>query len=186
MLTYISLELMTTLYSLLAVSLFLASPADCPRMFGDLRGAFTVRQAWAVVWHQQMRRLCSAPGVWIARDFLKLGKGSFASKYVQLFVGFAVSGAVHAGAAMLAQASTEEDGAMGAFMAQVVIIFVEDHVIAFGRRCGFKESGFWRGVGYVWVVVAFGTSLMGWSGRNLGRGLWVHDRERDFFGIGPE
>lgn len=46
-LTYISLELMTTLYSLIAVGTFMAKPHDCPRMFNDLRGCYTVRRAWS-------------------------------------------------------------------------------------------------------------------------------------------
>ena len=46
-LTFVSLELMTTLYSLIAVASFLAKPHDCPRMFNELRGCYTVRKAWS-------------------------------------------------------------------------------------------------------------------------------------------
>ncbi|KAF3033693.1 hypothetical protein E8E12_004177 [Didymella heteroderae] len=88
-LTYVSLELMCTLYSLISVAAFMASPSECPRMFNDLSECYSMRRAWSVVWHQQMRRVCSAPGIWAARDALKLTRGSFSSKYTQLFVGFA-------------------------------------------------------------------------------------------------
>lgn len=184
-LTYISLELMTTLYSLIAVASFMAKPHDCPRMFSDLRACWSVRQAWSRVWHQQMRRLCAAPGIFVARDVLHLRRGSFGSKYVQLFVGFAVSGIIHAGAAMLTHASLEDDDAMKVFMCQALLIFVEDHAIEFGKKCGFRDSRFWRVVGFVWMAVAIGTSLQGWTSKSLGHGLWVHDREVDLFGLGP-
>jgi len=177
---------MTTLYSLISVATFLAEPHDCPRMFNDLKACYSVRSAWSKVWHQQIRRLCSAPGIWVAKDFLRLPRGSFLSKYLQLFVGFAVSGVIHAGAAMLCHASLEDDDAMRVFMYQAVLIFVEDHAIEFGKKCGIRDSRFWRAVGFVWTMLALGTSLQDWTSKSLGHGLWVHNRERDFFGLGPK
>jgi hypothetical protein len=184
-LTYICLELMNTLYGLVAVASFLATPSDCPRMFNALTQCYSVRRAWSIVWHQQMRRLCSAPGIWLARDKLHLRPGSFKSKYTQLFTGFAVSGAIHAAAAMLCHKSLQDDDAMRVFMYQAVLIFVEDHIIALGRKCGCEDSKAWRVVGFVWTGVALGTSLQSWTGRSLANGLWVHGRESDFLGLGP-
>jgi hypothetical protein len=139
-----------------------------------------------VVWHQQVRHVCSAPGIWLVRDVMKLGKGSFGSRYGQLFVAFGVSAAIHGGASMLCHASLNEDGAFKSFLLQAVVIFFEDHVIALGKRWGLRDSVFWRGVGLCWTVLAIGWSMEGWTGKLLRHGLWVHDREPDFFGIGPK
>jgi hypothetical protein len=138
------------------------------------------------VWHQQVRRICSAPGTYIVRDVLQLRKGSFASKYIQLFSTFAVSGIMHAGGSMLIHRSWEDDGAMVAFLLQATIILVEDHVIDFGKRLGIKGSPFWRLVGFVWTILALGISLEAWVGSQVRQGIWVQARERDLFAIGPK
>lgn len=138
------------------------------------------------VWHQQMRRLCSAPGIFLARDVLHLRKGSFASKYLQLLVGFGISGVVHAGASMLIHRSLEDDGAFAVFIGQAVIIMIEDHIIGLGKRLGFKDSVFWRLLGFVWTVLAIGASTEKWTSKVVGHGMWVHDRKPDYFGIGPK
>lgn len=88
---------------------------------------------------------------------------------------------------MLAHASwTNDDGAMRVFLAQAVIIFVEDHVIALGKWAGFRDSRFWHVVGFVWTVGVLGASMESWTGRMLEHGLWVHEREVDLFGLGPQ
>ena len=185
-LTYVCLELYNTSAGIASVALGLAKPSECPSAFGDLRGLWSVRQAWSAVWHQQCRRVCSAPSIFIVRDVLHLRKGSFASKYLQLFLGFGISGLVHGGASMLYHGSFNDDRALKVFLAQAGIIFVEDHLIEFGKRMGFKDSAFWRLIGLVWTVVTIGASMESWTGLLLKHGLWIHDREMDWFGIGPQ
>jgi hypothetical protein len=140
----------------------------------------------SVVWHQQCRRVCSAPSIFVARDVLRLRKGSFASKYLQLFLSFAISGLIHGGASMLYHGSLNDDGAMKVFLAQTLVIFLEDHLISVGKRIGFKDSLLWRLLGFVWTVFVIGASMESWTGSLLKHGLWVHDREVDWFGIGPK
>ncbi|KAJ8106496.1 hypothetical protein OPT61_g9497 [Boeremia exigua] len=185
-LTYVSVEFANTLYGIASVATGLAVPMDCPSMFGDLKELYSVRRAWSLVWHQGVRRVCSAPGIYLARDVLQLSKGSFASKYLQLFVAFCMSAFMHSAASMLCHASLNDDQAMQVFVYQAVIIFVEDHLIDFGKKCGLRDSVFWRLVGFCWVVLVVGASFESWTGRLLSHGLWVHDRESDFFGIGPK
>jgi hypothetical protein len=138
------------------------------------------------VWHQQCRRICSSPGIFLARDVLHLRRGSFASKYLQLYVGFAVSGIVHAGPPILMSGALVNDHAFSFFMWQATLIMFEDHVIDLGKRMGFKDSMFWRVVGFVWAVFAIGASAMNWTGTMVDSGMWVHQRSPDWFGIVPE
>ncbi|KAH7075826.1 membrane bound O-acyl transferase family-domain-containing protein [Paraphoma chrysanthemicola] len=185
-LTYVSMEHANAAYGVVSVATGLARPKDCPSLFGDLKGLWSVRKAWSSVWHQQMRRICSAPGIFLARDVLGLRKGSFGSKYLQLFTGFAISGIIHAGASMVVHRSLDEDAAFATFIGQAVIIMAEDHVIALGKRLGLRDSAFWRLVGFAWTVLAIGASTERWTGKVVGHGMWVHDRKPDYFRIGPK
>jgi hypothetical protein len=181
-----SLETMHTCYGIFSVMVGLANPRDCPSGFGRLRDLWSVRQAWSVVWHQQMRRICSAPSLWLARDALRLRKGSFASKYVQLFITFANSAMVHGGGSMLIARSLEDDGAFRFFMAQAAIIFVEDHLIALGKRLGFKDALGWRVLGFLWTVLMIGSTCEDWFRKTIEHGIWIHAATPDLLGIGPK
>ena len=87
---------------------------------------------------------------------------------------------------MLVHGSREDDGAIAFFVGQATIIMVEDHIIDFGRSLGFTDSRIWRVVGFFWTVLAIGASSEKWTGKLLSHGMWVHERELDFFGIGPK
>ena len=184
LLTAFSMEFVNALYGVVSVATGLANPRDCPPMFGSLGDLYSVRSAWSRVWHQQCRRICSAPGIWLTRDVLRLRKGSFASKYVQLFTGFAISGFIHGAASMLVSRSFNDDGTLKCFLGQAALIMLEDHVIDLGKNLGLKDSRFWRGVGFLWTVLAIGWSVEPWVRQCIGNGVWVHDRENDFLGIG--
>ncbi|KAH8730509.1 membrane bound O-acyl transferase family-domain-containing protein [Phaeosphaeriaceae sp. PMI808] len=185
-LTYVTLAQVNAIYSVVSVATGLANPRDCPNSFGNLRELVTVRNAWSFVWHQQCRRICSTLGIFIARDVLRIRKGSFASKYVQLFVGFGISGIVHGCASMLLHGSCEDDAAFAFFLGQASIIMIEDHIIDFGKKLGFKDSRFWRLVGFVWTIFVIGASTERWTGSLLGHGMWVHARKPDYFSFGPQ
>jgi hypothetical protein len=105
---------------------------------------------------------------------------------MQLFVAFGISGIVHAGGSVLTLASFQDDEAIKVFLYQAVIILVEDHVVELGKKCGLRDTVFWRLVGYLWTALAVGTSLQSWTNLTISHGLWVHDREVDIFGIGPK
>jgi hypothetical protein len=120
------------------------------------------------------------------RDVLHLRRGSFASKYLQLFIAFGISAIVHGCGSMLVHRSFEDDGAFVCFIGQAVIIMVEDHAIDLGKSLGLKDSAFWRLVGFAWTIFAIGASMQRWSSKTVGHGMWIHNREYDVFGIGPK
>lgn len=184
-LTYSTLEMMNCLIGVVSVLSGLAPPNECPRLFGDLRDMYTVRRSWSVTWHQIMRRICSMSGIFLARDVFHLAKGTFASKYLQLFVGFLVSGTAHSGAAMANARTFRDNGEISFFIAQAVIILIEDHIIDFGRKLGVQDSRTLRILGHLWTIMWFGYSLRPWASGMVGKGLWIHNRSVDIFGIGP-
>jgi hypothetical protein len=46
-LTYFALEQANAAYGALSVAFGFANPRDCPSAFGDLRGLYTLRNAWS-------------------------------------------------------------------------------------------------------------------------------------------
>ncbi|KAF2844842.1 hypothetical protein T440DRAFT_502861 [Plenodomus tracheiphilus IPT5] len=182
----LGLEFISSAFSIVCVTSGLSNPSDCPPLFGNFRHLFSLRKAWSVVWHQQCRRISSSPGIWLARDVLHLHKGSFASKYLQLFVGFSISAIVHGCGSMLTHGSFNDDASFVCFMLQAVIIIVEDHVIHFGKRLGLKDSWFWRLLGFVWTVSVLGATMEKWVGLVIEHGMWISPRQMDWFKIGPQ
>lgn len=199
---YSNMELLNAAYGVAAIIFGFANPRDCPSSFGDLKEMYTIRRAWSsvlhylpctfsyadppsVVWHQNCRRICSAPGIFLARDVLQLRRGSFASKYLQLFVAFFISAAIHGGAAMLSHRSLDDDNSFAVFMAQAIAILVEDHVIDLGRYLGFHETWIWKDVGYIWTVLWIGLSFAPYTSAMLGHGIWIHRDTGNFFSLGP-
>ncbi|CBX98949.1 hypothetical protein LEMA_P081880.1 [Plenodomus lingam JN3] len=178
-LAYATLEMANSILGVVSVILHLATPQECPSAFGDLKDFFTVRKAWSTVWHQHMRRLTSTMGLFVARDLMQLRKGSFQSKYVQLFVGFGVSAGLHAGVALLCSKALNDDSALFFFGIQAPIIMLEDHVIAKGKSLGFKDSPLWRFIGFVWTTLAIGFTCRAWVGSMIDNGMWVHARKKD-------
>ena len=132
-----------------------------------------------------MRRVTSTFGIFFARDVLHLRKGSFGSKYVQLFVGFFVSATIHAGSSMLCYRDFRDNSEYFFFLSQAVVIMIEDHVMHFGRYLGLRDSLLWRMVGYSWTVVWFGMSMRVYSLAAIRAGIWYHRPTVDIFGIGP-
>jgi hypothetical protein len=108
------------------------------------------------------------------------------SKYLQLFMSFGISAIVHGCSAMFVHGSFEDDAAFAFFLGQAAIIFIEDNVIDLGKRLGFRDSIFWRLVGFLWTVLAVGAGTELWSTRAVAHGIWIHDRAFDVFGIGPQ
>lgn len=165
---YWSFETLGWAVAIGGVALRLWLPEQCPSVFGSLAHLYTVRNLWGKYWHQMMRRAASFWGQLVARDLLRLRKGSFGSRYVQLFVGFFVTGAIHAYPAYVYLG--HDLGEWNFYIGQAAAIMFEDHIIALGKRMGFREGPLWRAVGFVWVVAWFSWSLPWWSGQMIQTG----------------
>jgi len=131
-----------------------------------------------------MRRVCATGGLFAARDVLHLRKGTFASKYVQLFCGFLVSACIHAFASIAFYGELRTNGEFSYFLGQGLAIMIEDHVIALGRKLGFRDHSAWKVVGYVWVFLWFGLNSI-WIANMSAAGIWNHQRGADMFSLGP-
>lgn len=159
-------------------------PDDCPPINGPLSELYSVRKVWGTVWHQSMRRSASFVGVSLAHDILGFPKGSFGSRYTQLFAGFVTTGAIHAFATFVSLGHSI--GEWTFYPGQAVAIFVEDHVIKAGKALGFRDNKFWRVVGALWVFVWFSFALQGLGGGLITNGSLLYDKPIfDPFGLDP-
>ncbi|KAI0315998.1 membrane bound O-acyl transferase family-domain-containing protein [Amylostereum chailletii] len=133
----------------LAVALRIGRPEDWPDIFGSASEAFTLRNFWGKVWHQNLRRLFVPLGQRIAQAW-GFKRGTLLSSYTQLYAAFVVSGVIHSsGDAMVGRAYTGVS--MPFFLLQAAAITGEDAVVALGRRLGIAPSRAVKTLGYVWV-----------------------------------
>ncbi|KAF2093444.1 hypothetical protein NA57DRAFT_48353 [Rhizodiscina lignyota] len=178
---YWTLTFISSLLYAVTVALGIWKSEDCPPPFGDLKHLYTVRNAWSIVWHQCLRRIATVPGTLVAKRWLKLKPGTFASKYSQLFIGFAVTGAAHSIGSLLIWG--RDTGEIPFWMAQATAIMIEDHVVSFGKQLGLKDSEFWRFAGFVWVGVWFSWSPQTLFGNSVEDGFLISRRPPDMFGF---
>jgi hypothetical protein len=99
-------------------------------------------------------------------------KGTNASSYTQLYVGFFVSALIHIFAVFFA--ARREVGEPRFFMSQAVAITFEDMVIAIAKRLGIRSAG-WLGkfIGYLWVIAWLSYSLRDWVDGGVSMGVWI-------------
>jgi hypothetical protein len=139
--SYYSVELNYYAAAIPCVLLGYGTPSSWPPISGSFRReAYTVRKMWGTCWHQLMRRPCSEAGR-IVTKICGFEKGSFSSRYSQIWVAFAVSAVSHH---MGAKLGCFEDGGFWQavyFLVQPVGIMGEDFVIWVGKKMGFGETG---------------------------------------------
>ena len=95
---------------------------------------------WGRFYHQWLRRILSTAGM-LVNKLSGIRRGSTASFYPQLLVGFGVSALIHMIGAMV---GSFDDGGFGQamfFLVQPLGIVVEESVIQIGKRLGIQKSG---------------------------------------------
>ncbi|KAG4427072.1 hypothetical protein IFR05_017445, partial [Cadophora sp. M221] len=127
--SYYSIEITYYIIAVLAVVVGISTPQDWPPITGSFRkDGYTIRKMWGTCWHQLMRRPCSEGGR-ITKQLFGLKKGSFTSRYSQIWIAFLISTSTHHTGAVIGM---YEDGGfwqMVYFMMQPVGIMVEDFVV---------------------------------------------------------
>ncbi|KAI1106046.1 hypothetical protein F4804DRAFT_340803 [Jackrogersella minutella] len=142
---------------------------EWPPVFGSLGDAWSVRQVWSTSYHQLMRRQFQTPGLRLARS-LGLKKGSFGSRYLQLYLTFFISFSVHWWQSFAV--TRHDNGEFAFFMSQPVIISIEDLLrwiwhksVDPGRRRSLARLE--TLVGYAWTIAAFTLTMQpvmrGWT-----------------------
>ncbi|KAL4259032.1 wax synthase family protein [Pleurotus pulmonarius] len=137
-------------------------PSDLPPMFAPLGNAYTLRRFWGRTYHQMLRRTLTSHGAFVTDKLLRLpGDAKLTRRYTQLYVAFLVSGALHYWAEYMTLHNFS-GGSLRFFLSQAVAIHCEDIVIAAAGRLGWKQSGTWEVIGYVWVWQWFAWCIPGW------------------------
>ncbi|KAI2466734.1 hypothetical protein F4781DRAFT_336972 [Annulohypoxylon bovei var. microspora] len=151
----------------------ICEPWEWPPVFGALGDAWSVRQVWSTSYHQIMRRAFQTPGLRLAR-FLGLKKGTFGSRYLQLYSTFFISFCVHWWQSFIV--TRHDNGEFAFFMLQPVIISAEDLLQWIWRKSVDPKrkkdlARLETLVGYVWTIAAFTFTLRHVMGGWIGIGL---------------
>jgi hypothetical protein len=154
--TWATLSLAYGAVAVLTSLIGLYEPKDWPDVFGSWTEAYTVRNFWGKTWHQFLRRPLATQGHVVVRT-LGLKKGTFASKYAQLYVAFFWTAASHCTSAYLVSGS--DFGEWKFFLYQAVAIMLEDHIVDAAKTVGLQQNRFWKGIGFAWVFAWFSYSL---------------------------
>ncbi|KAK0184846.1 membrane bound O-acyl transferase family-domain-containing protein [Armillaria mellea] len=148
---YSSLGMAYGSLTIVVVGIGLWRPEECPWMYGNLRGAYTYRRFWGLVWHQVFRRPFTSPGRYLSREVLNLPRGSYVSSLVQLYMAFFLSGSLHL-VMIYGGVKTWELDVFFVFFAQAGVVTLETVDITLGQRLGVPEHQAWRYVGHAWVA----------------------------------
>ena len=139
-LSWAQLALIYHLMAFVLVGVGISSHFYWPPAFGSPLKAFTIRQAWGSSWHQYLRRIFETSGS-MTTSFLRLQKGTFASRYVKLYVAFLVSGLLHYAGALNIPYNDSAYAQPLFFLFQAVGISIEDLVLFASKKMGIISSG---------------------------------------------
>jgi len=139
--------------ALLAVALHLSPPQTWPPILGPWSSAYTVRNAWGRLWHQNLRRFFEVSNDTLLK-LLRIKRGTLLSKYFQVYVAFFLSALFHHAGALNVPYCESVRYQFLFFLLQPVCITIEDIAVAFGKKAGIQDSSFTRVLGYLWTFAA--------------------------------
>ncbi|KAL1746996.1 membrane bound O-acyl transferase family-domain-containing protein [Schizophyllum fasciatum] len=144
------------LLSAVCVGCGFSRPQMWPPLWGSFWDAFTVRRLWGRTWHHFMRRFICSIGKTAACLF-GAEPGTSASAYIQLYVGFFLSGLAHTAGDV--NINKRFGATFWFFMSQAFAITVEDDMIVLARKAGLRESAATRALGRLYVAAWLYLSL---------------------------
>ncbi|KAF9459745.1 membrane bound O-acyl transferase family-domain-containing protein [Collybia nuda] len=157
------LSFLHALLSIICVATSISEPKGWPHLFGKWGDAYTVRKFWGRTWHQDLRRIFSSHGKYLARC-LQLPSGSNSSSYVQLYTAFLISGIIHT--------NPSDARPLYFFIYQALAITFEDAIIALVAKMGFSSpTKAQKILGYIWVLCWFTYSIPEWTDSLITCGL---------------
>ena len=133
------MSLVYQLAASLPVALRLTPPSSWPPINGSFRENFySIRKVWGKLWHQFLRRHTTSAGQAVTK-ICGFEKGTFMSRYTQLWVGFCVTALMHHPPAV-----RWSDGGFWqamAFLSQPAAIMIEDFMLWCGKKWGLSSTG---------------------------------------------
>lgn len=160
---------MTALFSLVAaitVPLHIFSPSAFPPLFGSFAHAYTVKRFWAYTWHQMMRSLQTPYTAFLVRR-LGLDHRKKSTYWVKVCSAFFFAWIVHAYGTLITGGGYTAD--VYRYLPQVFAFWIEEKVVEIGRSMG-CEGKKWRVLGYLWVFVFEGLTLVAWFAPAIEKG----------------
>lgn len=160
---------MNNVGAVVAVTLGLSSPADCPPLYGSFSEAYTIRRFWGVSWHQMFRCFLTGHADLVVDHTLPfVSRHSAVSRYMRLAIAFFISGLIHHHADQLMGVPNAENGAVVFFLLHAAFIMVEDALgPVFIALLPERPRHI---LGYLWVFAFFTWTSPVWiySGMRLG------------------
>ncbi|KAF4633757.1 hypothetical protein G7Y89_g4360 [Cudoniella acicularis] len=170
--SYYSMNMQYSLFAALTVICGLYTPQDWPPLMGRLKDVSSVRDFWGRFWHQLLRRKLTLPYNFLT-SFVPIKHGTFISRYLQLFLAFFASAAIHHVGALNLPNSTVQNNRYQLlfFLSQPVAILFEDLVIYLGEQAGIKSSWKTKLLGKAWTMVWFSLILVPMSAFHYNAGF---------------
>jgi hypothetical protein len=135
---YFSLRTIQAILSIIFTSIGYTTPSMWRPVFGTIIYDTTVRDRWGKGWHQLIRGSVASPGKWLCKQ-LSFEKGSFKSKYTQLYVGMFVSAVAHSRPASPTTSYPYIEYVF--FLLQATYIMAEDHLTDWFEKKGYTNNG---------------------------------------------
>ncbi|CAI6342065.1 unnamed protein product [Periconia digitata] len=150
---YCVLQMTYCTLSIVAVATHLTGVEVWPPIMGSFSDIYSIRRFWGCFWHQTFRQRIGSPAYFLTYNIFRLRRGGLTGRYLNLFLSWIISGALHVAEEYGAGVDLGQSGSMRFFCTQAAGIVLEDAVGAVFRRFTVPRQRRWtKFVGYVWFA----------------------------------